>query len=78
MDPTSERLRQLMIDIALGPRLDAPSFANCPDPAYYVRPPLSALVELARHGSIEDAAVAHAVSLEPPEVDFINRAVGDW
>ncbi len=37
----------------------------------------SALEELARHDSVEDAAVAHAVTLEPPEVDFINRAIGD-
>lgn len=45
------------------------------DPEYYVRPAMPALEELARFDSPEDAAVAHAVTLEPPEVDFINRAI---
>lgn len=46
-----------------------------PDPSYYVRPATDPRLELARYASVEDAAVAHAVSLEPPEVDFINRAL---
>lgn len=48
--------------------------ANVPEPSFDLPDRRDIRQEIACHGSIEDAAVAHAAELEPPEVDFLNRA----